>query len=386
MNNGKNNLNSSEEIDLLDYWRVLKKRRNLIAYIIGASLVIAVVLCLALPKYYIARASVMPPKDDSMLQGITSELSGSLGGLASLAGADTPADLWVGILKSRNVKDAIIKKFGLMEAYDMDTIQDTLEELEENVAIEKSEDDDIVSVTVEDKDPVKAANMANAYIQELDRINRGSVMTSGHRTRSFIEKRLQEAKTELQAIEGALKHFQERNKAVKLDDQSKAIIESIGELKGQLMAKEVELDTLQSYAAPTNPRVQLLKTSIDGLKKKLRELEAGRGTKANPSARDVFIPTDRIPGLTLEYATLLRDGKIQETVFELLTQQYEMARIQEVKDTPTVQILDYATPPDKEAKPKETHIFAFAFAGGILFSVFTAFFLEYIEKKKLGEA
>ncbi|MDO8426872.1 MAG: GNVR domain-containing protein, partial [Deltaproteobacteria bacterium] len=259
-----------------------------------------------------------------------------------------------------------------------DTLDETRKKLDKRVSVEETKEE-IVTVTVEDEDPHTAAEMANALIEELDKINKGAVMTSGQRMRAFVEKRLIESKEDLSRIERDLKSFQERNKAVKLDDQSKAIIEAIGSVKGQLMAKEVELDILLSYAAPTNPQVQLLKAEVEGLQNKLDELEGGK--KGNPGgSSNIFIPTDRIPDLSFQYVRLFRDAKVQETLFELLTQQYEMARIQEAKDSPTVQVLDYATPPDKKSRPKRALIAAFSTISGFFFSLFMAFFVEYLNR------
>ena len=143
------------------------------------------------------------------------------------------------------MRDAIISRFNLKELYDVETIEDARKALDKKVTIEKSKEE-IISVTVEDKYPNRAAQMANAFIEELDGINKGVVMTSGKRMRAFVEKRLKDVRIELAKAEEAVRAFQETNKAVKLDDQSKAIIEAIGMVKGQLMAKEVELQTLLS--------------------------------------------------------------------------------------------------------------------------------------------
>jgi uncharacterized protein involved in exopolysaccharide biosynthesis len=194
--------------------------------------------------------------------------------------------------------------------------------------------------------------------------------------RAFVETRLVEARSELARLEEELKSFQERNKALKLDDQSKAMIDAMGAVKGQLMAKEVELNTLLSYASSSNPKVEILRADVNGLKQKLVELGAGNGG----GGEDIFIPTNKIPGLAFQYARLLRDFKVQEQLFELLTQQYEMARINEAKDSPTVQVLDIAKAPDKKHRPSRAFIVAVSTLFALVFSVFLAFFLEYREK------
>lgn len=374
MNNNAKNV-TRDEISLPEVWKAIKSRRTLIFGITSAVFILSVIVSLLLPRYYAATASVMPPQQEDIGGGLVSSIGG--GGLGMLAGgllgSNSQADLWTGILKSSSVNGAVIDRFRLKELYGEDTLDETMKVLAKRVEIDKTKEE-IVKVTVEDKDPKLAADMANAFIEELDRVNKSAVMTSGQRMRTFVEKRLIETKTDLSQIEESLKSFQKTNNAVKLDDQSKAIIEAIGSVKGSLMAKEVELDTLKSYAAQTNPMVQLLNSEINGLKEKLRELEQGRTAYGN---RDIFIPTDRIPDLTHQYAKLLRDAKVIETLFELLTQQFEMARIQEAKDSPTIQILDSAKPPEIKSRPKRGLIVALSTISGFMVSIFLALFLEY---------
>jgi len=372
-----------DEINLLDYWRVIHKRRKLIGAIVGATFIISIIVSLILPKKYTATASVLPPvQDNSMASTIMSRLPGGLGGLASsFLGVSTPVDVWMAILKSQTIKDAIIKRFDLMKVFEVDTMDDARDALDSMVSISKSKEG-VISISVEDKDPRRAAAIANAYVEELDRVNKHMAMTAGRRMRIFVEKRLKEARQDLAEAEERLKNFQEKNGAVQIDAQSKAIIDTIGTIKGQLMAKEIELQTLLSYATPDNPQADLLKTQIEELKKKLRELEEGKQHRGNPSRADIFIPTSKIPDLALKYARLLRDVKVQETLYELLTQQYEMARIQEAKDTPTVQVLDQAKVPEKRSKPQRKLIVILSTFTALFISIFLAFFLEYIEQMR----
>lgn len=363
-----------DEINLSELWKAIKSRRMLILAITSAAFTASVIVSLLLPRYYAATASIMPPQQEDIGGGLVSNIDGGLGLLAGgLLGSNSQADLWAGILKSSSVNSAIIERFRLKEIYGKQTLDDTMKILLKRVEIDKTKED-IVKVTVEDRDPKRAADMANAFIEELDRTNKSAVMTSGQRMRAFVEKRLIETKADLAQIEDSLKSFQKTNNAVKLDDQSKAIIEAIGSVKGTLMAKEVESETLQSYAAPSNPMVQLLNSEINGLKEKLRELEQGRTVSGN---RDIFIPTDRIPDLSLQYAQLLRDAKVRETLFELLTQQFELARIQEAKDSPTIQVLDSAYPPEVKSKPKRGLIVVLSTISGFLVSIFLSLFLQY---------
>lgn len=374
---------TEDEINLLDYWRVLVKRKLLIGIIVGVAFVGSIIYSLTLPPIYASTASIFPPQQESsMASGLASQLSGGLGALAGgFLGVSTPVDQWVAILKSQAIKDAIINRFDLMKVFKANTMDDARNTVGGMIRVSKAKEG-IISVTVEDKDPQRAATLANAIIEELDHINKGMVTTSGRRTRVFVEERLNAVKAELSSSEEAIKSFQEKNRAVKLDDQSAAIITAIGTVKGQLMAKEVELQTLLSFATPNNPQAELLNTQVKELRERLRELEEGKNNPDNSAHKDIFIPTAKIPNLSLQYVRLLRDVKVQQTLYELLTQQYEMARIQEAKDTPTVQVLDEAKVPENKIKPKKRRIVMIATICAAFLSIFIAFFYEYIERDK----
>ena len=366
---------SADEINLLEYFSVLSKRKRFIGALTGGVFVLSIIGSLLLPDRFAATASVMQgAQDNSMKVSMMAALPDGLGSAAGGLFGKSSTDAWVGILESNSVRDGIIKRFGLREAYGKDTIEDTRKELGGNISVVNTKED-VVVITVEDEDPKKAAAMANAFVEELDRINRDAVMTSGKSTRLFVEKRLVETKGELTRIEDGIRAFQMANKALKLDDQSAAIIESFGDLRGRLAAKEVELQVLRSYATDSNPQVQTIRAEIGGLRRQLTDAQEG-------TLRDIFIPTNRIPDLSLQYARLLRDAKVQETLFELLTQQYELARIQEAKDSPTIQVLDLATVPEKKSGPKRGLMVVLATFSALTLSSVWAFVAEYLAGMK----
>ena len=344
-----------DEINLLDFWRVLIKYKKLIASIVGFAFIASVVISFLLPKIYASTARVFVQERERSI-----------------------VTQWVGFLQSQNLRDAIIEKFDLRALYKAETIEDVRTLLGSNVSIKKSQDG-IVTITVEDKVPERAAQMSNAFIEELGKFNREVVMSSGRRMRIFVEKRLDEAQVKLTETEESLKDFQEKNKVIKMDDWSKAIINAIGMAKGQLKAKEVELQTMLPFTTPNNPQVEMLRAEVKALRRRLKELEEGNKVKTSGSEQqEISIPTSKIPDLGLRYARLLRDFRIQDTVFELLTEQYEMARIQEARDSPTVQVLDYGKVPEKRSKPNRKRIVILSVFLSVFFSVFLIFFLELI--------
>ncbi len=377
---------NDDEINLLDYWRVLVKRKTLLVSIVGAAILGSVFISLMLPKIYAASASLLPPQDSAGGASlISSRLPGGLGGLVGGAlGLKSPIDLWVGILKSRTVHAEIVSEFNLKEVYEVPNDETAIKTLRSAVNIKKSKEQ-ILSITVEDRNPERAAELANAFVRSLDRINQGITTTSGGRMRAFVEGRLDEAKLALLKSEDALKVFQVEKGAVQLDAQSAAIIGAIGEVKGHLLAKEVALQTLLSYATSQNSEVKLLQAEVKELKRALQKLEEGENNE-KLERKSIFIPTAQLPDLVLQYVRLLRKVKIHETLFELLVEQFEIARIQEAKDSPTVQVLDAAIPPEKRIKPKRALIVILSTFTAGFFGIFVVFFLEYIEKAKKEEA
>jgi uncharacterized protein involved in exopolysaccharide biosynthesis len=375
-----------DEINLLDYWRILVKRKRLILGCVGGAAIAAIIISLLLPKIYAATTTLMPPRPDTSIIGMMgAEQQIGASAMSGFFGGGSPSDLWVAILNSRSIQDVIIKRFDLMRLFETENMDDTRKALAGVVMISKSKKDDTISITVEDESPRQAAIMANAIVEELDKVNKRVVMTAGGRMRTFIERRLKEEKEALALAEEAVRRFQEMNGAVQLDEQSRAVIGAMGEMRGTLMAREVELQSLLSYASPNNPQVELLRVQVAELKANLKTLEEGERGQA-VSSNSIFIPSARLPDLALQYARLLRDAKARDTVYVLLTQQYEMARIQEAKDTPTVQVLDVAVAPDRRSRPKRTFIVLLSTFMAGFFSLFLAFFLEYVEKaRKLPE-
>jgi tyrosine-protein kinase Etk/Wzc len=358
------------EISILGHLKVIRGNWKFICLVAAAAFAVSAAIGFLLPKTYMSTASILPPQQDSpMNSSFLSQLPAGIG--PSLLGVKSPADLWVGILKNDSVREPIINRFGLMAVYDAKTIDDAKRVLDTRVGIKKGKED-IISVSVEDTDAVRAADMANAFVDELDKINRDMSMTSGRRTRVFLEKRLAESLENMRVAEEALRAFQEKNRAIKLDDQAKAVIESIGTIKGQIMAKEVELQSLLSYATPENPQVRMLQAELNSMKRQLRASGSGAGLDS-----DVFIPTERMPSLGTQYVRLARDAKVQQTIYEMLVQQYEVAKIQEVKDSPTVQVLYAAKPAQKKFKPKISMIVMVSTLSAILLAVLYTLFREH---------
>ncbi len=240
----------------------------------------------------------------------------------------------------------------------------------------------IISISVENRDPQMAADLANSYVEALDAVNRKVNVNEGQRKRIFLEKRLKKVKKDLINAETALKAFQEKNKLVLLDDQAKAVIEGAAEIKAQIIESQTELKVLKDFGTTKQNEAVRLQAKIAELQNQLDRIESGGNGKDNDS---FYISFNKLPGLGMQLADLTREAKIQENVFELLTSQYEMAKVEEAKDGNTIQVLDRAVPPDKKAKPRRSLIVILCTFMAFFFSIFAAFFLEFIGKIKVED-
>lgn len=357
-----------DEINLFDLLFVLVKHKRMIVGSCAATFLLVCLITLMLPNIYTATARILPPTPDKGRLGGLSGMLGGMGDLAALAGVQvgtTPADLYVGMLKSRTIADAVIDQFDLMTVHEQEFRTLMYAALNELVRISLGKADGIIEIRVDDEDPQRAAAIANAYVDELKKLNlRINVSTVG-RERKFLEERLVVVVRELARAENDLKQFQEEHKAILLDEQTKGLIESIARLKGVQASKEVELGVLLSYQTEQNREVRALRESINQIREQVRLLE--QSPSGGPVSSDAVFAAAEVPELGLRLARLMRDYKVQETLFELLTTQYEMAKINEAKNTSPLQVLDEAVAPDRKSKPKRALIVLLAtFAVGFV--------------------
>ncbi len=362
-----------------DYLRVLIERRRWIGWAVGIALLVALLASLLLPTQYESTASILPPLQEASFSSvfvnpaqIYSGVDAATGGL--LMGEGSAAELWVGMLNSNTAHETVVREQDLVREFGVKTMGQAIKVLKKRVRIHKSKDD-IVSITVEDSDPVRAAATANAYVGALNAINRNVVLTTSSRVRAFVEKRLFETQETLARLEAELLAFRNRHRAVHLDEQSEAIIDTVGKIKGAIMAKEVERTALLSYATPQHPQVGLLSVEIGELKRTLTRMESDQ-----KGPKSVYIPTERLPDVSAAYTRLSRDLKTQESLYDLLSRQYEMARVQEAKDSVSAQTLDVARPAEESTSSRKTLLLLTAILGALFFSILALFFVEHAQR------
>lgn len=339
-------VDNPDAVNLLDYLEVMAKHWRMIAKVSAAAFVVSLAVSFLLPKIYSSTAMILPPQQDGSLVGMMNAMSGGMASLAGdLLGKGTTADLYVGMLNSREIKDKVIDRFKLMQVYDKDNRFDTYKELDKNTDIAAGKKDGIISITVEDKNPKLAADMANAFADELGRLTVRLNLTSAGQNRGYLEERLAKTKQDLSKAEDALKQFQSKNKVLDVPEQAKVSILGVADLKAQLAVQEVQLAGVRSRLTDTSPEVQGLQASMAKLRAQIARIEGSDKQGAIPSVGSV-------PQLGQEYVRLMREFRVQEAVFELLTKQYEMAKFSEGNKNDGVQVIQTATVPDKKVKPK----------------------------------
>ena len=366
-----------EEVDLLDLLIILLKRKKLILRITLGVAVLTAIISLILPAIYKAETKILAPQQGS--SGMTSQFLSQLGGAAGLLGValptKTPNELYIDMLKSRTVLDRIIDRFHLMKAYKKKYREDARKNLLQALNAQEQKRSGIMSVSVEDRDPQKAADMANAFVEELKALSGGLAVTEAAQRRLFFEEQLKETKVALVRAEEAIKGFQEKTGALQIDSQAKAMIEGIANLKAMIAAKEVQLKVLRFYATPQNPDLQRVEEELRGLRTEMDKLESpGEG------GHSTLMPTGRMPAVGTEYFRKLRDLKFNETLYELLAKQYEMAKLDEARDAAIIQVIDLAVPPERRVRPRRTLMVLVASITALFLSTFFAIFLGILEK------
>lgn len=349
-------------------WTLASHKRLLIIVPLAAAL-LATGIALLIPKTYLGVARVVPAQQSSSLAATLLSQIGGGGALAGIAGSSlgmrNMADLYVGILQGRTVADALIERFKLKELYEEDTLLETRDALADNTTISAGRDG-IIEIAVLDEDPKRAAELANAYVDALQRLTQEFTITEASARRAFFERRMKEARTELASAEQQMRDSQEKTGVLKLEEQGRAIIEAIAAMRAQITVKEVQIASMGSFATPGNPDLQRAQAELSQLRAQAAKLEQAEGTKRP----DIFIPSSKVPEVGLEYVRRLREVKYQEFLFESLAKQFELARIEEAKDAVVIQVVDKAVPADKKHKPKRALI--------VLVATFVAFLLTIL--------
>ena len=349
---------SQTEVSLLDITVLLvAHKRFIVRFVLGAA-VLAVVIALLLPVRYEAKIVLLPPQQNSSIGSALLGQMGNLGALGSLGslagglGLKTPADMYLSLLTSRTVEDAMIQRFGLMAEYHLKRMSDTRKEFERRTTAVAGTKDGLIRISLEDGDPKRAAELANGYVDEFRKLSASLAITEAARRHLFFDRELQQAKDDLTVSEEAMRKTQQSTGVLQIDSQARALIESAAVLRAQVVAKEVQIQGMRSFAADDNPNLILAKEQLAALQSQLDQVAGSRSDVGS----DIVMSKGRVTGAGLEYLRRYRDLKYHEAVFELLAKELEIAKLDEAREGEIVQIVDAAVPPDGHSSPHRTLI------------------------------
>ena len=346
---------------------LLWNRRQLLGRVSACGLLASALLAFFLPNQYQATARLMPPENQSssglaLFAALTARGGNGLGALGSdLLGIKGSGALFVGILQSRTVQDRLVDRFNLRAVYDTRPKESARKDLAGNTVVSEDRRSGIITISVTDHNAERAAALANGYVEELNRLVTALNTSAAHRERVFIEDRLKTVKQELDAAAKDFSEFASRNTAIDIKEQGRAMVEAAAQLQGQLIVGQSELSMVKQVYTERNVRVRAARARVAELQRQLEKLNGmtsslpantdAAGQRAYPTLRE-------LPRLGVTYADHYRRTKILETVYELLTQQYEIAKVQEAKETPGVKVLDVAEIPEQKSFPPGLTIIA----------------------------
>jgi len=361
--------------------RLLWENRRKLTRCAGTGFVLGLLLALLIHNQYISTTRLMPPEQGSgsstvaMMAVMAGKVNDSIGNLSNLLpGMKTTGALFIGVLGSRTVQDDLIQKFDLRKEYRLSRWEDARRRLAANTEIAEDKKSGIITINVTDPDPRRAADMASEYVVALNRVVVDLNTSSAHRERVFLEERLVQVKQDLEAAEKDFSEFASKNAAIDIQAQGRAMVESAASLEGELIAAQTQLQGLRQIYADSNVRVRATQARINELIRQIQKLGGKAdtsGTIPTHADTDSLYPTIRkLPLLGVTFADLFRRTKIQEVVFETLTKQYELAKVDEAKEVPSVRVLDPSTVPEKKSFPPRLIITMLgtliAFLGGVV--------------------
>ncbi|MBI4651932.1 hypothetical protein HY745_11765 [Candidatus Desantisbacteria bacterium] len=378
-----------KDFGLIEVLEILFKYRRFIILSTLSVCIFMAVYSLLLNNRYQATATILPPsKENSNFGNLLSQLPQNAISLAggSLGIKKDPSELYISMLKSRRINDQIIENFKLKEIYKFKDMKDVRKYLESNAFFDLGKKDGIISISVIDESPKRAADMVNEYIKLLKELNDKIIISSARREREFLEKRIVMIKDiELKKTQEEFRIFQEKNKTINISAQSDAVIEAAATIQATIFSLEAELKGMEVSISSDSMGIKVLKEKIKELKKQLKSIEGKSNEMFKKDSDSIYPVINNLPSLAIGYANLLRNMKIQETVLELITKQYELAKIQEAKESFNIEILDYAQIPAENEKvgPKRRIMVMTYGVITLFFTILLSFLIELLKKIKV---
>jgi uncharacterized protein involved in exopolysaccharide biosynthesis len=363
---------------LLDYLLVIVKWRRVVLLNVLAVAVGAAVLSFIVPAWYESHASIIPTEATGGDIGLFSLLETSFP-LLRIPGVSAPSETMVAVLTSRRVAQEVIEENGLRKVYRARTMDHALRSLSRRVSVDVDENG-VVRVRAEARDPELAVAIVRSHLSSLERYNMEVRSTTGRRAREFVEGRIEQASADLRVAENAFAAFQRKHSSFQIDEQARAAITAMSEIESRAATAEIKLAMLRTYASPSHPEVRRLENEVRRYREALESVRTGETGGGAPDLVDgiVLTPLSTLPAVAIEYARLARDVEVLNTVYLFLVQELETAKIQEAKDTPTIQVLDEPARPDLRARPIRKLMVAIGALIGLVVGVCLAFLFEFL--------
>jgi len=358
------------------FYKVIQKYLKKIIIFNFIILLLAVIVSFIVPKWYKATTIILP-SGNSVSNMSALNLIGDLGGLASgfLGGVSSDVNRYLAILKSRNLREKVIKKYNLMEEYGSEDMEEALKSFDDNIEVEVG-DEMQIEISFLDKKQDVVADITNYIVHCLDSININLSIKEARNNKKFIQSRVNIVIDSLMLLQQELKNFMEKNGVLDIENQIIVGLQNIGEIKSQLMQKQIEIDVAQKQVSPNSALMKKLRTELEAIDKYYKKFFTD-----STSEGKIVPPLNKIPYLYLKFAWLRKQIDYYEKLLEFLGPQYEQAKIQEAKTIPTLQILDYAVRPDEKHLPKRWLIVLIALLISSSLSLYYVYWREYVYKK-----
>jgi uncharacterized protein involved in exopolysaccharide biosynthesis len=354
------------EITLFDLLIVLVERRWTVLLVTAACAIVSIVVCLLLPNWYTATVVLLPPQQSSSVGSAIASQLGNLGSVAALAGGSlglkNPNDMYTAMLRGQAVEDAMVADFQLQAEYHKRLVSDARKTFEKHATVDGTGKDGLIHISVEARSPKRAVELANGYVEEFRSLSKNLALTEAQQRAGFFETQLLQAKDNLANAEVALQRTEQTTGLIQLDSQTKVLIESAATLRAQIAAKEVQIQAMQTYATGENSQVVEAQQELESMRGQLAKLGG-----SEESANSLMPPKGKLTEAGLAYVRNLRDVKYNETIFDILARQFEIAKLDEAKEGSLVQVVDPAVLPDRKSSPKRSLI--------VLVSTIVGFFL-----------
>lgn len=351
-------------LSLLNGVILIAKRRRVLAAFLAISLALGLVVSVLTRPYYTATVAFLPPQQNASSASSMLAQLGNLGAIGGMSGGSfglkSTSDLYAGLLQSQTVADAIIQRFGLAAEYRVRRLSAARKVLGQNTTIDAKQKDGIIRLSVTDRSAQQAAALANGYIEQLQRMSGTLAVTEAAQRRLFLEQQLQETREKLASAEEALTRTEQTTGVLQVEGQAKALIESAAGLRAQVAAKEVQVESMRTYAGQGNPDLLQAQQELAGLREQLAKLN-GKTSGAGIGGSE----KGQLANAGLEYTRRLRDAKYQESMFEIIARQYEAAKMDEAREGALIQVVDRANAPDYKAGPRRLVIILGFLLGGV---------------------